>query len=203
MSREFTRQITGLTRTRIDLLKSIYTSWSPHQAQPSPQHRFQRLRRNLRKEANVCLPSAVRLEVLLIDLMIDGVTIDDDLLLEIFDWYLLQAREEAEEYTQDINAWHTLVHVCQRWRTIVFGSPHRLNLRLFFTEGTPIRKTLAVWPSLPIIMWQSGERTWDLDDIIWALDYSDRIREIKLTSWISQVPSWYKSWKQWSSHSQC
>ena len=123
--------------------------------------------------------------------MIDGVTIDDlsDLLLEIFDWYLLQAQEEAEAegYTH-INAWHTLVHVCRRWRTIVFGSPRRLNLHLFFTEGTPIRETLDVWPkTLPIIMWQSGAKPWDLDDIIGVLDHNDRISEINLTSWY--IPS--------------
>ncbi|KAI0277253.1 hypothetical protein BGY98DRAFT_646874 [Russula aff. rugulosa BPL654] len=103
----------------------------------------------------------------------------DFALLEIFDWYLFQSQEEADDYVLDVEAWHTLVHVCQRWRAIVFTSPHRLNLRLFFTNGTSV-ETLAVWPSFPIIIWQSGDQTWDLDDIIEALDYNDRVCEINL-----------------------
>jgi hypothetical protein len=122
------------------------------------------------------------LELLLIGSMIAQVTADilpDFVLLEIFDWYLFQSQEEADDYVLDVEAWHTLVHVCQRWRAIVFTSPHRLNLRLFFTNGTSV-ETLAVWPSFPIIIWQSGDQTWDLDDIIEALDYNDRVCEINL-----------------------
>jgi hypothetical protein len=127
------------------------------------------------------LPNA--LELLLISAMIDLVTVDilpDLVLLEIFDCYLLQSQEEADDYPLDVEAWHTLVHVCQRWRAIVFGSPHRLNLRLFFTNGTPVRETLAVWPPLPIIIWQSGNETWGLDNLVEALEYNDRVCEINL-----------------------
>ena len=119
--------------------------------------------------------------------MIDRVTVDilpDLVLLEIFDCYLLQSQEEADDYLLDVEAWHTLVHVCQRWRAIVFGSPHRLNLRLFFTNGTPVRETLAVWPPLPIIVWQSSNET-GLDNLVEALEYNDRVCEISL----SEVPS--------------
>ena len=123
------------------------------------------------------------LELRLIGLMLDRATIDvlpDFVLLEMFDCYLLQSQEEAYDYPLDVEAWHTLVHVCQRWRAIVFGSPHRLNLRLFFTNGTPVRETLDVWPPLPIIIWQSGNQMWGLDDIVEALEYCDRVCEINL-----------------------
>jgi hypothetical protein len=53
----------------------------------------------------------------------DRLTIDilpDDALLEIFDFYLGE--------TEWTNRWHILVHVCRRWRLVVFGSPRRLNL---------------------------------------------------------------------------
>ena len=49
------------------------------------------------------------------------VTIDmvpDVALLEIFGVYTW------------LESWYTLVHVCRKWRNVVFGSPCRLNLRL-------------------------------------------------------------------------
>ena len=44
------------------------------------------------------------------------------------------------------------MHVCQRWRNLVFRSPRRLKLRLFCTPETPARKTLNAWPALPLII---------------------------------------------------
>ncbi|KAH9968522.1 hypothetical protein BGW80DRAFT_1337992, partial [Lactifluus volemus] len=34
--------------------------------------------------------------------------------------------------------WHRLVHVCRRWRHIIFDSPRSLDLQLFCTYGTPV-----------------------------------------------------------------
>ena len=65
----------------------------------------------------------------------------DDDLLEIFDFYVIGSRDR----------WQTLVHVCRRWRSIVFGSPRRLNLRLVCSTNTPT-VTLDVWPPLPIVI---------------------------------------------------
>src|ERR1700761_5962141 len=48
--------------------------------------------------------------------------------------------------------WPRLVHVCARWRGIVFASQQALRLRLLCTHGTPVLKTLNCWPSLPIIV---------------------------------------------------
>ncbi|KAN0112056.1 hypothetical protein V8E52_007796 [Russula decolorans] len=111
------------------------------------------------------------------------VTIDilpDVALLEMFDFYLNQARVEDVDWPPTkIEAWHTLVHVCRTWRTIVLGSPHRLDLRLFCTDKTPVKETLAVWPPLPIVIVQYGQPT-QMDNIILALEHNDRVCQIDL-----------------------
>src|SRR5258707_459304 len=107
------------------------------------------------------------------------VTIDvlpDVALLEIFDCYMNQ----EDSYSRSIQAWHTLVHVCRKWRSVVFGSPLRLNLRLYCTEKTPVREMLAVWPPLPIVVWRNSEGTGDIDNIMAALEHNDRVCEIHL-----------------------
>lgn len=108
--------------------------------------------------------------------------LSEDVLLEIFDFYVDQARKNDE-----IEAWHILVHVCQKWRDVVFESPRRLNIGLVCTERRRVRKMLAVWPPLPIIVKQHGRPTsqWGADNIVAALEQNGRIREIDL--W--RVPS--------------
>ena len=115
------------------------------------------------------------------------VTIDDfpDLvLLEIFDICLYGAYEREE--------WHTLVHVCRRWRNIVFGSPHRLDLRLFCTAGTPVKKTLDIWPLLPIdvVGVQLEKYQGGADNIVAALEHNDRIYQLTLCTLISSISQW-------------
>ena len=100
------------------------------------------------------------------------VTIDvlpDVALLQIFDVYM---------YGVWMGSWKTLVHVCRKWRNIAFGSPRRLDLRLFCKAGTPVRDTLDVWPPLPIAVRSSGHRRWGMDNIIAALEHNDRISVI-------------------------
>jgi hypothetical protein len=109
------------------------------------------------------------------------VTIDmlpDVALLEIFDCYMDQAQLEYDE-AHIAEAWYTLVHVCQNWRSVVFGSPRRLNLRLFCTDKTPVKEMLAVWPPLPIVIENSGEPS-RMDNIILALEHNDRVCDITL-----------------------
>jgi hypothetical protein len=72
----------------------------------------------------------------------------DDVLLEAFGLYL---GDESPYKHWKIDEWHTLVHVCRRWRHLVFASPRCLNLRLCCTTGRPVvRKMLDIWPALPI-----------------------------------------------------
>jgi hypothetical protein len=94
-------------------------------------------------------------------------------LLEIFDFYLGKMGQ--------MSAWHTLVHVCRKWRGIVFGCPRRLNLHLLCHPGTPVRKTLNVWPVLPISIRDYIEKMWvDAGDIVAALEHNNRIVELAL-----------------------
>jgi hypothetical protein len=97
----------------------------------------------------------------------------DDSLLGIFGFYVHE--------TQGTNRWMALVHVCQRWRNIILGSPRGLNLQLVCTARTPARRKLDVWPPLPIVIKQYVDWTLDISNILAALKHNDRIREIKLT----------------------
>jgi hypothetical protein len=98
-------------------------------------------------------------------------TLPDCGLLEIFAFYV---------YEEQIEAWCALVHVCRRWRSVVFMSPRRLDLRLCCRAGTLVRERLDVWPPLPIVVMVYGDEAWDEDDIIAALEHNDRICEIDL-----------------------
>ena len=46
--------------------------------------------------------------------------------------------------------WHTLVHVCRRWRNLVFTSPRHLNLQLLCKPPRSVEEMLHIWPELPI-----------------------------------------------------
>ena len=87
---------------------------------------------------------------------------------------------------KDTEVWQSLVHVCRRWRNIVFGSPLRLNLILVCTTKTPAGDTLDVWPPLPLVIWShgyygtDGDLTKGVDNVVAALRYSDRVCRISL-----------------------
>ncbi|KAI0277105.1 hypothetical protein BGY98DRAFT_651495 [Russula aff. rugulosa BPL654] len=114
-------------------------------------------------------------------------TLSDDVLLEIFDFCLDKDEDMGPQYDPDneederclYDAWYALVHVCQRWRYVVFESPRRLNLRLHCTRRR-VREMLGVWPALPIIIWDMVDFTSNEDNIIAALEHRDRVCEIKL-----------------------
>ena len=107
----------------------------------------------------------------------------DEILLAIFD---LCAHEDP--FTKsEIQAWQSLVHVCRRWRGIVFGSPRRLNLRLYCTTMTPVKDMLDVWPALPLLIRDDDNIvTEGVDSIVAALERSDRVCQIIL--W--HAPRW-------------
>ena len=100
--------------------------------------------------------------------------IPEDALLELFDWYL----DDNDFY--NIEAWQTLVHVCRKWRNVVFGSPHRLNLQLFCTGKKPVRNILDVWPPLPIVISGYYRKITGEDNIVAALEHNDRVCRIHL-----------------------
>ena len=83
--------------------------------------------------------------------------------------------------------WFKLAHVCQTWRQIIFASPRSLCLRLHCTYGTPVVKNLDLWPPLPLVVNYGGFPTLpppspeDEDNIMAALEHSDRVCSISLT----------------------
>ena len=82
----------------------------------------------------------------------------------------------------EIDAWQSLVHVCRRWRSLVFGSPRQLNLRLFCTLDTPAVDKLDIWPALPLIVKGYMSLTPGMDNIIAALGQSNRVRAAILSN---------------------
>ena len=99
----------------------------------------------------------------------------EDVLLDIFDLLVVESHVfEAERW------WRTLAHVCRKWRIVVFGSPHRLNLRLVCSDRTSVREMLDVWPPLPIVIHQTGRPKSGWDNIIAALKLKDRVCQITM-----------------------
>ena len=113
----------------------------------------------------------------------DRVTIDmlpENTLLEIFDFYL--GDSESSDLTPTTNGWHTLAHVCQKWRKAVLSSPDRLKLQLLCTPTTLVQRMLDAWPPLPIVINHFGLTVseWGMHNIITALEHNDRVRQIAL-----------------------
>jgi hypothetical protein len=103
--------------------------------------------------------------------------LSDKVLLNIFRYFL----EASPRH------WPTLMHICRKWRRIVFDSQRSLPIRLFFTHGTPVLKTLECWPTMPIVVQYGGSPALDRpapedeDDIVAALKQSDCVTSISLT----------------------
>jgi hypothetical protein len=101
----------------------------------------------------------------------------DDVLLGIFDRY-----GEDNLYCHTW-WWETLVHVCQRWRNVVFASPRRLHLLVACNGRTPTRRSLDIWPPFPIVVtcfpWDARNEN-GVDNIIAALEHRDRVSKITL-----------------------
>ncbi len=102
----------------------------------------------------------------------------DDVLLDIFHFYMNMIPSYGGK--SEIEAWQSLVHVCRRWRSLVFGSPRRLSLRLFCTPTTPAGDTLDVWPVLPLLIQGDMTLSSGVGDIIVALGQTNRVCIVNL-----------------------
>jgi hypothetical protein len=99
-----------------------------------------------------------------------------DILLEIF----YQVRVSIlDDYTWH-SRWPKLVHVCQRWRFVIFASPLRLELQLVCTPITPVRKLLDIWPTFPLVVENKRSSVDKFDNLIAALEHSDRVQKITI-----------------------
>ena len=81
----------------------------------------------------------------------------DDVLIEVFG-FCVDVDEDVDEgcngdgdrLRQD--RWLTLVHVCRRWRYVVFASSRGLDLQLFCNPDKLV-KASDIWPDLPIVIY--------------------------------------------------
>jgi hypothetical protein len=107
-------------------------------------------------------------------------TLPDYVLLETFEIYLDKDSPDDIDLDYNYDQWQTLVHVCRRWRCIVFASPRRLDLKLYCTRQRSIDSMmLDIWPTLPIVVVakdiQSKE---DVTNVIAALRHHGRVCKI-------------------------
>jgi len=129
----------------------------------------------------------------------------DDVLVEIFSYVNMRDMQ---------NQWHALVHVCRRWRYVIFASPRRLNLRLAYGGHRPMSEMLDTWPVLPVILIfnsvillhgelprPTSDQRWN--NIVAALEseHHNRICEIYITGmtkahWQRLAPAMQKSFPE-------
>ena len=109
----------------------------------------------------------------------------DDVLLGLFKFYVDMSPSHGGKIKSRIEAWQSLVHVCRRWRSLVFASPRHLNLQLYCTPKTPARKTLDVWPALPLIVSVGTTTSSGTNNVIATLGQHNRVCQVDLhpTRW--------------------
>jgi hypothetical protein len=125
------------------------------------------------------------------DQLYPRVTVDklsDDVLLEIFVCLTCQLKPEWLIAFED--GWRTLVHVCKRWRSVVFSSPRRLDLQLFCTNTRPVKKLLDIWPPLPIyifasLVWTSPMRS--VTNLMAGLEQQNRVTNISISGFLDSI----------------
>jgi hypothetical protein len=86
--------------------------------------------------------------------------------------------------------WELLVHVCRRWRQLIFASPRRLHIQLSCTPGTPVKKYLSCWPAFPIIIDYGDDMrltSSDEDNVLAAVACSNRVCALELVVINSQL----------------
>ena len=106
--------------------------------------------------------------------------LSDDVLLEIFH-FCQETYFESLEYDGYVEDWQVLVHVCHRWRQVVFASPLRLDLRILCNSRTPARKRLDIWPTFPLLIEDFYLNNGiGIDNIIAALEHPHRVSAITL-----------------------
>jgi hypothetical protein len=100
----------------------------------------------------------------------------DDALLTLFLLY-------KEGHPSDLSWWEPLVHVCRRWRHLIFASPLHLNLTLVCSLRKRARTSLDIWPPFPIaIHVPSCKSPSNVFNFVAALKHPDRVSDIRLNS---------------------
>ena len=120
-------------------------------------------------------------------------TLNNDVLLIIFNFCRLAVEEEVKVISDEGNWnfgfvrprwWHTPTQICQRWRSLIFASPSRLNLYVVCTKVTPIEEILAYFPHLPLevnymFLWEREQRQAQRN-VLLSLQRRHHLRSINL-----------------------
>jgi hypothetical protein len=99
-------------------------------------------------------------------------------LLKVFDFHV--GGNAVSIKKSKVEGWITLAHVCRRWRSVLFQSSRRLNLRLFCTPKTPAEDTLDIWPPLPLIVVDLCKASLGAKNILAALKHNHRMCKITI-----------------------
>jgi hypothetical protein len=111
----------------------------------------------------------------------------DDVLLQIFEWCRVDCNPPWSPFDPALDL-HRLIHICRRWRQVIFSSPPCLAVYLLCTYRKPASKNLGFWPAFPIVIdyinypGYNGKTLSpnDEDNVIAALKNPDRVRSLKL-----------------------
>ena len=122
----------------------------------------------------------------------------NEFLLHIFSFHQLLSGQSYPDRPLSVAwRWHTLAHVCQQWRDLIFWSLCHLEVRLTIPRKSP-KTPLYSWPALPLSVWYSAfDYQYSLRmlkdqraDVVAAFEYSDRICEICLPTEMGDYSFW-------------
>ncbi|KAN0132217.1 hypothetical protein V8E53_009983 [Lactarius tabidus] len=124
--------------------------------------------------------------------------LNDDVLLNIFDWYRLHNTTSEDQSWSLERWWYKPIHVCQKWRHLILASPTRLDLHLVCTYGIPVEAMLSHSPPLPLIIYYPAIpgkiSTADEESAIFALQqHHERVRRIHVAAPTTVLCSFFKA----------
>ena len=118
----------------------------------------------------------------------------DNIFLEVFAFCL---SDKSYKFWFHMAEWQRLVQVCQRWRQIIYGLPHYLDLHLYCsdTAAFSFRKNHSHWPDFPLTLrYRTCYRAYlnnNVDDLILST-------VITCTPLISTYGAWAQGCTRWS-----
>ena len=115
--------------------------------------------------------------------------LNDDVLLNIFDWYRLHNTTNEDKGWNLERWWHKFTHVCRKWRRLILTSPTRLDLHLVCTYGISVESMLSHSPPLPLIIYYHAIpgkiSAKDEESVILALQQHERVHRIHVVASIT------------------
>ncbi|KAH9019525.1 hypothetical protein EDB84DRAFT_613256 [Lactarius hengduanensis] len=114
-------------------------------------------------------------------------TLNNDVLLEVFDWYRLCNTTDRSDLGWSIERWwYKPIHVCPTWRRLILASSTRLDLHLVCTHGVPVEAMIFHSPPLPLIIYYPGIpgeiSVADEESALFALQQRERVRRIHVVA---------------------